>query len=211
MILYHGTSTKHMDSILKNGLQPRTVTGNSNWSGKIESKSGFVYLSTAYPVYFAVAAAREDHEQLLVLQVEVAKRDLYPDEDFVAYALHESGIQKFARMKLQDIIPLVNLEVYKSFAEKSLKHNGLAAVKFVPPTKIKGHVVIDLHKNIQEVMSIGGDAIPSPIPYMVLGEHYRKCMKALFAGGLAAAMEVVAEHNRPFREMLKELDIKQKV
>lgn len=204
MILYHGTSTKHLKGILKNGLQPRNVTGNSNWEGKIESKVGFVYLTDAYPVYFAFAAAKEECEDLLVVAVQVSKKDLYPDEDFIAHCLHRE-VPHFQKMKLEDINPLVDLEQYRRFAMASLINNGLVAVRGVAPDRIKSHMVIHRSK-IQEIMCLGGDSIPSPIPYLVMGEHYRNCMKALFKGGLEAAMEVVEERNRPFVEMKKQLD-----
>lgn len=204
MILYHGTSTKHLKSILKNGLQPRNVTGNSNWEGKIESKAGFVYLTDAYPVYFAFCAAKEECEDLLVVAVRVTEKDLYPDEDFIAHCLHRE-VPHFQKMALADINPLVNLEVYKRFAMASLTNNGLVAVRGVAPDHIKGHVIINRDK-IQEIMCIGGDSIPSPLPYRIMGEHYRNCMKALFKGGLKAAMKVVEERNRPFMEMQKQLD-----
>lgn len=60
--LYHGTSVENADNIMAHGFKDRVGAGRSNWKGKIKSQQGYVYLSSAYVFYFAMAAARENGE-----------------------------------------------------------------------------------------------------------------------------------------------------
>ena len=53
MKLYHGCSVENLRSILLNGLRPRGYT-KSNWR-KTPSRSDMVYLTAAYPFYFALS------------------------------------------------------------------------------------------------------------------------------------------------------------
>jgi hypothetical protein len=43
MIFYHGTSEQYLHAIQRHGLLPRPITDESNWSGNVASKEGFVY------------------------------------------------------------------------------------------------------------------------------------------------------------------------
>ena len=201
--LYHGTSTKHMDSILKNGLLPRDKTGNSNWDGPVESKAGFVYLTTAYPVYFAFCTAKEENEDLLILRVKVKLADLYPDEDFVAMFLHQH-FPRFQKMPLNQVNQFVDMETNKFLAEDSLNLNGKVAVKGVSAKNITGHVVIE-QKNLNAILALGGDSVPVPLAYRFLGDHYRKTTAALFEGGVEAALKVSDDYYRPMRDAMAQL------
>ena len=85
--LYHGTTTKHLKSILRNGLRPRGRR-KSNWD-HYPSRGDMVYLTTAYAPYFAVTQLDEG-EQGVIVEVATNKLNatsLYPDEDFIAQAL----------------------------------------------------------------------------------------------------------------------------
>jgi len=44
VILYHGSSTVYQDDISNNGLEPRSITGNGNFVGGLESQDDSVYL-----------------------------------------------------------------------------------------------------------------------------------------------------------------------
>ncbi len=207
--LYHGTSTKHMEGILKNGLLPRDKTGNSNWDGPVESKAGFVYLTTAYPVYFAFCTAKEENEDLLILRVKVKVADLYPDEDFVAMFYH-THFPRFQKMPLNEVNQYVDMETNKFLAQDSLNLNGKVAVKGVPAKNITGHVVIP-QKNLNAIMSLGGDSVPVPLAYRFMGDLYRRTTEALFDGGVDAALKVVNDYYRPMRETIEQLQAKGEV
>ena len=80
--LYHGTSTKYLDDILSKGITPRHDK-DSNWSDN-PSHPLMVYLSDAYPVYFAQQSVEvEGDDEPVVLEVIVDTKRLYPDEDYL--------------------------------------------------------------------------------------------------------------------------------
>ena len=120
MDLYHGTSTEHLDVILRDGLLPRAKTKHSgNWEGRIQSKSEFVYLTTASPVYYAYAAAAErDDEDLVVIQVDPFNLELFPDEDFIAHCLQREQPER----ELQDLSFEVDPAEYEKVSY--LLHSG---------------------------------------------------------------------------------------
>jgi len=188
MILYHGTSTEHLSIILANGLQPREVTGvKSNWDGDVESKPDLVYLTTSYPVYFAIAATKEGFHPV-VLEVEVAMSDLFPDEDFVAKLAQEQDIAAgVAHKNLSAYNPMIDPIENKHLAQACLTHNGIAAVREVGLRSIKRNTVLPQDMRL---LQIGGDSAPIPMNFKILGESYRKCMEALFDEGIDAAVAV---------------------
>lgn len=94
--LYHGTSSKRLAGILKEGILPRSETQLGNFQGSIESRKGFVYLSDAFPIFYASNAADADQSDgMVVLQVSVPMRSLYPDEDFIG--------QSFTKRQLDEV------------------------------------------------------------------------------------------------------------
>ncbi|WP_165074834.1 hypothetical protein [Paludisphaera rhizosphaerae] len=175
MILYHGTMSSHREAIEREGLQPRAVTKRrSNWKGAIRSKRGFVYLTDAYPVYFALAAAK-GRDDLLIAKVEVDETHLYPDEDFIAYAMSCGQ----ASVDPADHQPLW---------QESLTRNGVACTPSISAERILDCRVI-CRKSIQVILATGGDAQPTPLNYRVMGGFYRRCIERLFEGGSDAALE----------------------
>lgn len=199
--LYHGTSVKHLEAILRDGLQPRKVHGNSNWAGKIASKKDFVYLTDAYPVYFAWAAAKAD-EDLAIIRVEVDEKQLYPDEDYIALCLktHDPFCKN---IPLDEIGEMTNLEDYRKNWVESLTFNGKVAIKGVTAKQITGHVVIK-HDDMNAILATGGDSVPSPLPYKILGGQYRQVIGVMFEKGVEAAVQFVrSERERQYKDVLE--------
>jgi len=100
IILYHGTSTLFLDSILKEGLKPRKETGISNWVPHLESHPDFVYLGTRRDA--ESMGGRGYDEQMtngkghqVIIEVEVDTKNLYPDTDTMGLAKtwYESFLQ----------------------------------------------------------------------------------------------------------------------
>lgn len=113
--LYHATTPHCADLIEKEGFKDRVAAGVTNWDGDAESKAGFVYLTRAYPIFYAMAVAGEDNKAAVFL-VEVSMADLYPDEDFLVSA----GVPKAA---ISDLAP------YKQYGARSLEQLGNVAVR----------------------------------------------------------------------------------
>ena len=85
MKLYHGTSIRHLDSILEHGIQPRG-SKKSVWSNA-PSRKDMVYLTVAYPLHFALSAA--SNEDRLIFEINIHRLNpwsLHPDEDFLMQA-----------------------------------------------------------------------------------------------------------------------------
>lgn len=86
MLLYHGTSAKHIESILEHGLIPRGKA-ESNWPAS--SSEHHVYLTQAYGMYFAQSARKAASEDLLIVEVDTTlldERNLHADEDSAAFS-----------------------------------------------------------------------------------------------------------------------------
>lgn len=77
MKLYHGTSSKNLTKILSDrAIMPR---GNApgNWQPLVPSREDFVYLTTAYPIYYGINAIPEkdwdarNHRSIPVAIIEI--------------------------------------------------------------------------------------------------------------------------------------------
>lgn len=88
MLVYHGTSERNVESILRDGLRPRG-TEIGNWQHSVPSNSKAVYLTIAYAIHFAKACANAG-ERYAIFEVDLGKLDvngkIAPDEDFLEQA-----------------------------------------------------------------------------------------------------------------------------
>jgi hypothetical protein len=191
MILYHGTSERHLHAIQRHGLLPRRLTGQSNWSGNVASKEEFVYLTDAYPVYFAVGpalAADDAPADLLILKVDVDEKRLYPDEDFIAWVVTD-GAQG---VRQEEMNPFIDPRAYQAAWHLSLQHNGVVCTPKVPPKRILDHRVIP-RSEAELIAELGLEPMPTPLNYRFMGSHYRRCIEALFEQGSEAALQIVRQ------------------
>jgi hypothetical protein len=189
MILYHGTSERHLPAIQRHGLLPRRRTGESNWSGNIASKEAFVYLTDAYPVYFAVGpalAAEGALADLLILRVDIDEDQLYPDEDFIAWAMTH-GIQG---VRQEELNPFIDPRAHKNDWRQSLECNGVVCTPEVTPERILDHCVIR-RSETELIDELGLEPMPTPMNYRLMGSHYRQCIEALFEQGPEAVLSIV--------------------
>ena len=191
MILYHGTSERHLHAIQRHGLLPRRITGESNWDGSVASKAGFVYLTDAYPVYFAVGpsfAVESAPTDLLILKVDLDEDRLYPDEDFIAWALTD-GTQG---VRQEEMNPFIDPRAYKDLWRSSLECNGVVCTPEVLPERILDHYVIR-RSETELIDELGLEPMPTPLNYRLMGSHYRRCIEALFEQGPEAALSIVKQ------------------
>lgn len=170
MLLYHGTSESRARKIMVEGLKPRGKTGRTNWQHTIESNPKAVYLTDAYPAYFAYNASR-DGERWAIIEVDTDKLDeskLHPDED----VLEQAG-RKFDHLQEKGMIE--RTRYYRRHArtnpnwEKSLQAMGTCGYYGeIPPEAITRVVFIDPEK-------IDGGFLLSMIDCSISIMNYRFC------------------------------------
>jgi hypothetical protein len=153
--LYHGTSVQNADRIMKIGFRDRVGAKTKNWDGKIISMRNFIYLTRAYPFYFATNAANENDKRASVIKVEVDLKDLCPDEDWLR-------IRGVVRKKL-------NLSNYKHLTKFALKELGNVAIHKDSLIKILGRKDF----NYLEMCRYSDPSI-SILNYRFCGEYYRQ-------------------------------------
>lgn len=159
--LYHGTSAKYLNAILKNGLQPRDVTKNSNYDGDFISHGDLVYLTDSHPMFYAVRAVEK--EDVLILKFKVYERELYPDEDYVAQViarqqkLDRSGFD--AKLRQLHASGQVNPRKYQHAWRDSLKSMGTVACKPLPASRIVAHATAPY--NFMKLGHFGADTNPT--------------------------------------------------
>lgn len=176
--LYHGTSDRFLTDILKRGLAPRGEA-DSNWEA-FPSRPDMVYLTSAYPLYFAQAAT-EDGERLLIVEVERASLDvdlLHPDEDVIAQSIsHQLNID----LETAQEQVLATLERYQHHWEDALNAMGNVAYKgTVEAESITRIARIDLAKlNVHLSMAMM-DPMITPLNYRIKGAWYRHFVKWVF-------------------------------
>lgn len=168
----HGTSSLMVDAILKNGICPRKMSGkDSNWK-KFESKEDLVYLSTAYPFYFANSAC-EDGGKPAIFQIDLSrlkKSKFYPDEDFIAQAVAQSTGEDLEKIhfSIRD-----SLKVYKKYWKASLEGLGnMAYAGVIPVEAIVRYAIVDGKK--RPGLSMFMDPSISRINYRFMGGTYER-------------------------------------
>jgi len=88
MFLYHGTTESSLADIQKDGIHPREER-ESQWS-KFPSRSDMVYLTTAYPFYFAHGTRKVEDARLCAIEIDSNRLSpwrFHPDEDFITLVL----------------------------------------------------------------------------------------------------------------------------
>lgn len=175
--LYHGTSSIHLDSILRDGLKPRGRK-KGNWES-YPSRSDMVYLSSAYAPYFAINSCKKG-EKALILEINTSKLEvsnLYPDEDFI--------VQAIAMNEKQDLDDIHNdirdtIENYQHHYLDSL--GGLGNVSHmgkVPSGAISRYILLDYDKRSDLGMMVLDPCI-SLLNFKFCGNRYRSIISWLF-------------------------------
>jgi hypothetical protein len=178
MILYHGTDSKNLASILARGLLPRKDTGNQVYHGDFASRDDFVYLTNYNPVAHAYSI---DENSPVIFQVDVREEDLYPDEDFLERAHYlttgELGVAAG-----------IDISKYKHLWEESLKLFGCVATRKVEAKDILGHVVLDgahfeLHCGLGAQGNTNKSKDPTRLTFAENASVYMRRLHLLFEKG----------------------------
>lgn len=187
MKLFHGTSSRWLPNILRQGLEPRgRRTSRSNWTDTVPSNPSCVYLCSGYAPHFAFKAAAEDGD-CVVIEVETdrlpAPNLLLPDED----CLEQAG-------RGYDDVPgdmtartlHYRRQMLKQFQgtdawELSLEYLGTCAYHgIVPPGAITRIVTWPYKPNIG--LMLVWDLSVSLMNQRVCGDRYRVLTRKLFDG-----------------------------
>lgn len=182
LILYHGTSSRHLKRILREGLLPRVARrGKGNWQGEQASRPDLVYLSRAFAAAYALhAAGRRSRPVVLKCRVQLA--DCYPDEDFLAELFARQGF-KAPRARAGKTDP----RNYHHLAGASLECLGTVSTDAVAPEDI-----LEWRELPAEALAsgwLGSELSLSVSAYRVLGPDYGKAMDLFFEKGIEAVIE----------------------
>lgn len=196
--LYHGTSERHLDSILRGGLRPRGEEGG-NWPS-YPSIPGHVYLTDAYAGYFATAAARAGERALIV---EVCLEDdsrLYPDEDFIAQSLAAQS-----KRPIDDFHGEVvrTIAYYRDYVQASLDGLGNVSHRGVVPTAaISRYALIDTAAQ-RDTILLAMDPTISVINYRFCGARYRSINSWFFGDRQDFDLGFAGQGNEEYIAMLE--------
>jgi len=183
MKLYHGTSVKHLDSILSEGIKPRGDEPSTwAWSeGTPTSNAKCVYLAETLPVYYAINAVEK--EDMLVLEVDMDMLPtsmLYPDEDFVwesakgKFGSHAEIVEKLGDFKHHygDSLDYLGSVAYMGTVAPecitryaTLKYDGFWLMSFDQSSSMMAYKILSDHYK-QKLEWIFGDSIEYPVNYM---------------------------------------------
>jgi hypothetical protein len=197
--LYHGTTAARHDSIAENGLLPRCLSriaatcvrnpnvGPAHAFG--ESSPDHIYLTSAYPLFFAEQALHENDVYKTVIyeiNTELLEQDKFcADEDVLilwlrqaAGQLVEGGVtgDKAISMFLQDH----RKDMHKVSAERSLEAMGTCAYRGrIPLYAIRRALFISLDATAELIMR-GMDPVINLQNYAILGKDYEESVQWMF-------------------------------
>ena len=143
MRLFHGTSVKRLDNILKEGIKPRGRE-ESRWT-EHPSALDRVYLSKGYAMFFGGVAADMDECEGVVLEVDATLLPLIADEDALAQATFKD-MPELADLDLKQKTKFWrdNAVKYRHLAKESLRLLGNCAhIGTIKPTFIDRYVTFN--------------------------------------------------------------------
>ena len=124
LLLYHGTSLSKLESILKDGIMPRRLSGKSNWDDN-ESHHNMVYLTNSYAPHYSLCSMDVEEDKPVVLEIkfdEESMMNLFPDED----ALEQANNSKYAKSCELDNLSLAErFDVPIGFSEMTIEDRTL--------------------------------------------------------------------------------------
>lgn len=190
MKLYHGTSARHLPSILQDGLKPRGKA-KGNWDHTTLSNPDVVYLTNAYALHFAIVAADKGKDDLLVVEVDTALVSIYnmvPDEDFLEQTSRKEGPAPLDRpMAFRTRWYRKRQLDFWQYWPDSVEHLGTAGhYGPIPPRAITRYAII-YRQQIGELIMAGMDPSITLVNYKLLGPKYRNWMRWTFCDDLVTS------------------------
>ncbi len=187
MKFYHGCSAMDLPSIFTHGLCPR-LDKQSNWK-KNPSRPDMVYLTVAYPFYFALC-----HEGLAgVIEIEARGLDrlrFLPDEDFLTNALAMHDGRELDPYRKEEIRGM--LHTYGDYWIESIRFQGNCCYQgTISPNHITRHCIFDPKTRPDLAEEISGDPCINLANYSIKGKSYRQLVAWMF--GDRKLLPMVAE------------------
>lgn len=175
MKLYHGTSARHLNKILRHGIKPRG-SKSGNWDHSVLSHPDAVYMTSAYALYYALTAS--NGKAGVIIEIDTDKLNpfkLCPDEDFLAHATRK----RFGDKSLNEVVAFYrdDLERYAEHWQDSIDHMGNCCyLDHVPVEAITRYALIG---NSSEWIRWSDPTI-SIMNFKIMGDYYRALSKMLF-------------------------------
>lgn len=152
--LYHGTSTKYLNDILKKGILPRNQTGHTNWDVHVESIPNVTYLTDKWHYFYAINAVMEHSKEFAhfpcYIECKVPKRLLVMDEDFIHSDFMNKKIEKAIRVKS---------EITYDATECLNEYGTVGVYGSITPSMIVSFTVLADQKTISELTKKNGDYV----------------------------------------------------
>jgi hypothetical protein len=182
--LAHGTSARHLESILANGIRPRGK-GRSQWK-ECPSAPDRVYLTDAYAFYFAQQAVKAK-DDALIIECEVDRGGLLADEDPIAQlcgpenplTLKYPDLRKRTKV-IRDRLPFMDEAGREELLDTSLTSLGTAAYLGTIEPKMFVRAALVPAADITRVVLMECDPTITTLNYTFMGDHYRKFQDSLF-------------------------------
>jgi hypothetical protein len=195
--LYHGTRATHFDNLANFELVPRGVSGNSRWTHSVESRPDAVYLSTAYPLHYAINAA--EGGDILIIEIATDHLDttkLIADEDALAH-----GKDDLPRtMDLAERTRYYRERAHLYPANVSLRVMGTCShLGPIPATAITRIARVP-EQGVGRLVLGGLDPVVSPIHYAIFAKEFEQSVRWLFGDEAPCLMTPVMP--RPEVEVL---------
>ena len=179
MKIYHGTSANNLESILKAGIRPRSVTNKETNFPNCPSHENYVHLTKVYAAYFGYNAC-ENGEDVCIFEVDLNCLDkdfVCPDQDFIGTVLAHQNNTDLIETTLS-----VEPYFYRQYLQESLDNLGTCCyMGEVPIEAITRYALINQKKNAQ-LLSIAMQPTITVINYKICGNYYQNLTQHIFDG-----------------------------
>ena len=196
MKLYHGCSVENLRSIMTTGLRPR-LEKKSNWK-KAPSRPDMVYLTVAYPFYFALS--RKGIVAVVGIDTKgLSRKRFFPDEDFIALARsrHEGKELDAVHGTSRD-----SLEAYQDRWGMSLAFLGNCCYRGIIPSEcITRYCLFNPQTRPGLATEMRDDPVINLTNYDLMGKSYRRLVAWMF--GDRKVLPMVADTKMQIQDMQK--------